>query len=147
MILKKWFNYSESSKKKIWKISVNSVTLLRMMCCITYQICAWQGWRTAWCVFAKVRRRFHVMVSLSDFKRLNSSAVKTASTTLNPGRKHFHKKLFSECLGPIVGRILDERMFSNFIYWCLISPHSCCYIPQNTQAESIWMFSNIFILL
>lgn len=47
------------------------------------------------------------MVSLSDFKRLNLSAVKTAGTAPNPGRKHFHKKLFSEYLGPIVGRMLD----------------------------------------
>lgn len=38
-------------------------------------------------MFAK-GRRFRVMVSLSDFQRLNSSALKTAGTaaTVNPGR-------------------------------------------------------------
>lgn len=117
------------------------MSLLRKMCCITYQICAWQGWRTAWCVFAKVRR-FRVMVSLSDFKRLNSSAVKTAGTALNPGWKHFHKKLFSEYLGPIVERILDEIMFSNFL---LIFPHS--YTTKYTSRINLNVFQFMFILL
>lgn len=96
-----WKDASQKRIKLLWvlikrkkKISITSVSLLRKMCCIIYQICGWQGWWTVWCVFAKVRRRFSVMVSLSDFKRLNSSAVKTAGTAINPGRKHFHKKLF-----------------------------------------------------